>query len=103
MTTARLAPLGSGRWGLSGVLDFATVTQLAQAGERLLRQVPDAAAIEVDLSGVEQANSAGLALLIQWLEMAQERDIQLSYRHLPDSLQRIAAFSNLQDLLPIGH
>nr|WP_209262427.1 STAS domain-containing protein [Thiorhodococcus minor] len=98
-----MLPAESGRWELSGVLDFTTVTHLAEEGMRLLRKVPDRGRVAIDLSGVELANSAGLALLLEWLEMAQTRDIQLSYRRLPDSLRRIAAFSNLQDLLPTGH
>nr|WP_206171456.1 STAS domain-containing protein [Thiorhodococcus mannitoliphagus] len=93
----------SGRWELSGALDFTTVTPLVKEGLGLLRRVPDRGRVEVDLSGVELANSAGLALLLEWLEMAQLRDIQIAYHHLPDSLRRIAAFSNLQDLLPTGH
>ncbi|EXJ16373.1 hypothetical protein D779_0307 [Imhoffiella purpurea] len=63
---------------------------------------PDADTLVIDLAEVDSANSAGLALLLEWLDVARARDIHLSYANVPDSLRRIAAFSNLQDVLPIA-
>ena len=93
----------AGRWCLAGALDFTTVPGLVAETERRFRDPALSALdyLEVDLSAVEFANSAGLALLLEWMEMAESRGIRLVYRHLPDSLYRIAAFSNLQDLLPV--
>lgn len=102
MTQAVLTAVTAGRWRLSGTLDFTTVSRLAAEGQALLAGAAGQAVVEVDLSAVEQANSAGLALLLEWIEMARARGVRLSYAHLPTSLQRIAAFSNLQDLLPTG-
>ena len=104
MTEARLTPLKPGAWRLSGVLDFSTVPCLAREGETLIgaTQAQGLRRLEIDLSGVELTNSAGLALLLEWMRLAQARDIRLTYRHLPDPLARIAAFSNLQGLLPTG-
>lgn len=98
--------LGEGRWRLEGALDFSTVTHLLAVGDDLFRQLggalPSERRLEIDLSAVTSANSAGLALLLEWMEMAGARDVQLTYRHLPDALNRIAAFSNLQGLLPVA-
>jgi len=58
--------------------------------------------VVVDLSGVERANSAGLALLLEWLEVAHAGGLSLSYVHLPESLQRLAAVSNLDAVLPVA-
>lgn len=104
MTSAGLTTIGDGCWRLSGVLDFTSIPRLAIEGEALLESARARGIdlIEVDLSDIQSANSAGLALLLEWMDMAQTRDLRLSYLHLPESLQRIAAFSNLQDLLPIG-
>lgn len=97
MSEARLTPLGEGRYSLEGVLDFATVTRVAGKGIALLRRD---ALVDIDLAGVESANSAGLALLLEWLDVARARGARLAYRNLPDSLVRIAAVSNLATLLP---
>lgn len=98
---ARLTAPEPDRWTLVGVLDFDTVARLAVEGEVLLRTAAarGQTSLVIDLAAVERANSAGLALLLEWLQMAQARGLSLSYAHLPDSLGRLAAVSNLDDLL----
>jgi phospholipid transport system transporter-binding protein len=129
VSATRLMPCGAGRWCLTGAMDFSTVTRLAGEGDALFgslagadsrgvrfwrrwsrstsnahRQVADAERprVEIDLSGVEAANSAGLALLLEWLDMAHARGVCLTYRGIPDSLERIADFSNIRSLLPLA-
>ncbi|AHF02716.1 sulfate transporter [Marichromatium purpuratum 984] len=99
MSATRLSETGPGRWRLDGVLDLATVSRLTREGEALLGV---SASVEVDLDGVRAANSAGLALLLEWLDLARARGVALSYANLPDSLRRIAAFSNILELLPVS-
>lgn len=101
---ARLNAPEFGRWTLAGVLDFDTVGRLAVEGDVLLRTaaVRGQKQLLIDLSGVERANSAGLALLLEWLEMARARGLSLVYAGLPASLHRLAAVSNLGDLLALA-
>ncbi len=96
---ACLIPDGAGRLRVEGPLDFTTVSGLLAAGEERLR---DTDRLQIDLAGVTSANSAGLALLLEWLDLARARGVALRYLNLPDSLMRIAAFSNLETLLPVG-
>lgn len=96
--TARLIATAPGYARVEGELDFTTVTALLAAGEALLRRP---GALEIDLGGVTAANSAGLALILEWLDIARSRRIALQYRDLPESLLRIADFSNLEALLPV--
>ena len=95
---ARLIATGQRDARVEGPLDFDTVGPLLAAGEALLRRP---GALRIDLGGVSAANSAGLALLLEWLDIARSRRITLSYLQLPESLRRIAAFSNLEALLPV--
>jgi len=81
------------------VLDFATVAPLLAEGERLLR---GPGPVEIDLAGVTSANSAGLALLLEWLDLARRRQLRLHFRNLPESLVRLAELTNLGDLLPVA-
>lgn len=90
---------GQGLLLVEGVLDFATVPALAAEGERLL---PASGRVEIDLSGVTAANSAGLALLLEWLEIARRRNLGLRFRDLPDPLVRLARLTNLTNLLPVS-
>ncbi len=99
MKGARLITAGPGRLRVEGVLDFNSVNALATEAESLF---PPSGRLRIDLSGVESANSAGLALLLEWLALARSRRLDLEYLNLPQSLERIAAFSNLGPLLPVA-
>jgi phospholipid transport system transporter-binding protein len=95
---ARLIPSGDGFARLEGPLDFDSVSRLLTAGETLIRRPGP---FQIDLGGVTTANSAGLALLLEWMDLARSRGIEIFYSNLPESLRRIAAFSNLTALLPM--
>lgn len=99
MSGARLISVGSGRLRVEGTLDFSTVSALVGEAESLF---PTRGRLRIDLAGVESANSAGLALLLEWLDRARVRRLELQYLNLPDSLQRIASISNLGHLLPVA-
>lgn len=98
MSQARIEPAGDRHFRVSGVLDYATVAALEARGRLLLAATADAV---VDLSGVERANSAGLALLLEWLDQARAARRRLRYEGVPESLLEIAATSNVAVLLPV--
>lgn len=97
MKGARLITVGPGRLRVEGVLDFGTVNDLVAEAVALF---PAGGRLRIDLEGVESANSAGLALLLEWLAQARSRRLDLRYLNVPDSLERIAALSNLGPLIP---
>ena len=80
-----------------GDLTFSTVSALLADGEALLMELTEPV---VDLSAVNNCDSAGLALLLEWLEMARVGGRSIRYRRLPDALLRIARLSNAEKLLP---
>jgi phospholipid transport system transporter-binding protein len=51
------------------------------------------------MSGVDKADSAGLALLLEWKAQAAARGASISYKEIPDSLAAIARTSEVSDLL----
>jgi phospholipid transport system transporter-binding protein len=99
MSGAWIVPGGHARLDVEGVLDFDTVMPLVDESRRYF--AGEHRRLEVDLRGVCRANSAGLALLLEWLELAQERGISLRFRNLPESLARLASITNLTGLLPV--
>jgi phospholipid transport system transporter-binding protein len=84
---------------LQGTLDFTTVPGLLEQGRKYLS---GSAPLVLDLAAVERANSAGLALLLEWLEAAGRRGQPLVLANLPQSLDDIARMSNVLDLLPMA-
>ena len=81
---------------VTGVLDFDTVTDLLAAGSAAILS-GDAAII--DLSGVTSSDSAGLALLIEWLSVAREAGRKLRYENVSAQIKQIAGLSEVDELL----
>ena len=74
-----LQDLGDGRFSLIGDMSFETAEQILRASEGPFEQHTR---IEVDLSQVEKADSAGLALLLEWITWANHTVNQLVQRGL---------------------
>ena len=88
----RTAP---GRLEARGVLGFETATDALKSGLRLI----DGDACTIDLSKVTEGDSAGLAVLIEWLSAARARGAKLVYEKVPGQILAIARMSDVQDLL----
>ncbi|AFJ02790.1 putative NTP binding protein (contains STAS domain) [Methylophaga frappieri] len=82
---------------VSDVLTFETVAQNLAQSEPLIAELTT---INVDLENVEHSDSAGLALLIQWLRMAKQQDKAIYFSNLPTQMQAMAKASGLETLLP---
>lgn len=94
---AHIDKLQQGVYRLSGVLDFATVTAtLAQ----LRALFEPGVRLEIDLSGLERTNSAGLALLLELQALAKRHSVKLHFSGMPSQLADLARMSNVDDLLP---
>lgn len=106
MPESRLTEIGPGQFALQGSLTLSTVPALARQGRRLLKAVRAGASqepqsVEISLEGVKRSSSAGIALLLDWVDQAGRDGIDLRFRHWPEALVRIARFSNVEELLGI--
>ena len=95
-----LRETGAGRFSLSGAVTMATVAALRSAGLAAFAASP--AAIEVELSAVERADSGALALLIDWLAWARAAGRAMSFTALPAALLALARLSGVDELLAGG-
>jgi|ERR1022692_3850438 phospholipid transport system transporter-binding protein len=89
--------VSSGVYRLEAPLTFATVPVLRQPGlERI-----DAASgdVEFDLQRVAASDSAGLALLIDWLAEARVRQRRLRYMQASEALRALARLSEVESLI----
>ncbi len=86
-----------GSYRLEAPLTFATVPVLRQPG--LERIAAASGTLQIDLRSVAASDSAGLALLIDWLAEAQAQQRTLRYVHAPDSLRALARLSEVESLI----
>jgi phospholipid transport system transporter-binding protein len=78
-----------------GSLEFATVAKLLPLGTAAIES--GHAAI-IDLAGVTDSDSSGLALLIEWLSVAKEARRSLRYEKMPAQLHQLAGLSEVEGL-----
>lgn len=90
--------LGNGRFLLSGELGFATAGFAVDEGERLFEPFQE---LDLDFGHLEKTDSAGLAVLIEWISRARRDGKEIYFRNLPRQLHALAKISEVEDLLPI--
>lgn len=81
---------------VSGALTFLTVKDLWLSAQKLLAAQ---SSWSFDFSGVSSTDSAGLALLIEWIKEAKRQSKTLRYCHVPAQLNRLASAAGVQELL----
>lgn len=98
MDDAQLVENGDGSWLLQGELDFMSVPALLQhAGMNMLgREL-----VTVDLKGVTRADSAGLALLVEWLRESESAGNRIEFVNVPAQLLSIARVCGLEQILSL--
>jgi phospholipid transport system transporter-binding protein len=84
---------------VNGVLHFTTVTALLRSGSEA---IANGHAAVIDLSGVKDSDSSGLALLVEWLSIARAERKTLRYENIPTQLHQLARLSDLEELLTAG-
>jgi phospholipid transport system transporter-binding protein len=88
--------LEGGRARVIGSLHFNTVSALLPAG---VEAIKGGRADVIDLSGVTSSDSAGLALLIEWLSVAKSAGRTLRFENIDSQLQQLARLSEVEELL----
>src|ERR1700680_882650 len=88
--------LDGSRARVTGALHFITVSALLAAG---VAAINDGRATVIDLAGVTASDSAGLALLIEWLSVAKAANHALRFENIPSQLKQLARLSEVEELL----
>lgn len=91
----------NGRFEMHGRLTFASVPSLL-AGARQWQQ-DSAHDIVIDMQAVSHADSAGLALMVEWLNLAQQQNRKLQFVNIPVQLSNLIRISGLEQLIPVNH
>ena len=95
MNGADIEPLGEGRFLVTGVLDAATVGPVLKRSALLFSDSPT---LQIDLAGVTESDSSGLALLIEWLRLAKQNRQQIGFHNMPRQIDALARISEVEEL-----
>ncbi len=96
MSKFELNERADGRFELIGDMSFATASDILRISEQ---SFSGHQALEIDLSQVTRADSAGLALLLEWKAQARQRASEIKFVGIPDSLVAIAQTTEVSHLI----
>jgi len=99
MSVARLERQGGGCYRLAGEITVETVPRLLADAAGLFAAEP----VEIDCEGVEHADSAAVALMLEWMRQADAAGGRIAFRAVPDRVRAIVELSDLEDVIPIAH
>ncbi len=98
MNKADISIKSDGRLAISGELTFDSVPAL---WERCHSRFSEHAELEIDLSDIQRADSAGLALLVECVRLAHQTGKNIRFFNIPTQLLAIARVSSLDQVLPL--
>lgn len=84
----------------SGEAGFDVAKTLASKGCEWLLEQAQGSRVRFDLSGVDQASSAVLSVMLEWLRCARQCHIEVEAVRLSTPLVRLTAMAGLDRLLP---
>ena len=88
--------LGGGSFEISGDMSFETAERILRASQRAFEQYEN---VRVDMSAVKKADSAGLALLLEWMSWKRQGVAKIDFVAIPASVLAIAHTAELKDLV----
>lgn len=90
---------GDGVFEISGRMTFQTVPELVTNANRWLAD--SNGAVTIDLGKVALADSAGVALLLEWVQQAQAARRDLKFVNFPDQVKRLINVSGLNQVFGV--
>ena len=99
MRDCEFTSLGDGRFAVSGSLALDTAADAY--AESMVKFTPFSE-LEIDLSGVVRADSAGLALMLEWGYWARSTAREIQFKNIPDQILGIARISEVEGILSAG-
>ena len=79
---------------VSGALTLATALALCESGKAQMD-----ADMVVDLKEVTEVDSTALSVLFEWRRTAQQKNLKIAFRNLPDSMLSLASLYGVADLV----
>lgn len=90
MSKLNIIDQGAGNFIIDGDLTFSTIDRQTVKSFAFLKKAKH---VTIDLSRVSSTDSAGLALMIEWIKYARDHKIQLRFKNIPEQLLNLARLS----------
>ncbi|WP_027149679.1 lipid asymmetry maintenance protein MlaB [Methylobacter tundripaludum] len=90
MSQLNIIKENNGHFVIDGDLTFATIDKQTLKSFSFLKAAKE---ITIDLSRVSNTDSAGLALMIEWIKYSRQNRTQLSFKNIPEQLLNLAKLS----------
>jgi phospholipid transport system transporter-binding protein len=84
---------------VEGRVGFHNLVQIREAGEAAIAAAADG--VVIDLSALDNGNSAAVALLMAWYRAAEIQNKSIVFVAAPEELANIVELSGLTDVLPL--
>ncbi len=94
----RLESKGDGHFALNGVIDFNTVNDILLQSKQAFTL---GGQVVVDFSGVTQANSAALALMVEWRTWIGSTVDDIQFQQVPEGLGQLAHVCEVSSVIGI--
>jgi phospholipid transport system transporter-binding protein len=92
MSKLTIVKEGVGHYIVDGDLTFAAMDKKTLKSFAFLTATKQ---VTMDLGGVGNADSAGLALMLEWVKITRSKRVQLHFRNIPEQLLNLAKLSGL--------
>lgn len=99
MSEFTLEDLGDGHFAVSGEITFDTAEKVLRVSESMFDEHTQ---LEVDLSEITMSDSAGLALLLEWVTWANHSVREIRFTGMPEKILAIARTTEVEGLLTRG-
>lgn len=90
-----------GNFSMGGELTFKSANRVLEKTARLFDKRNSAShpAVTLDLSGIARADSAGLALILEWCKQSAANGQELHFANIPQQLQAIARVAGVDAII----
>lgn len=94
MTENGFTARGNGAFEVSGRVTFQTVPQFLGHTDKWLQS--DTSRVTIDMQGVTLTDSAGLALMIEWLQLARAAKREIVFTNIPEQMRDLIRVNGLE-------
>jgi len=85
---------------VTGTLTFESVVKIWKLGLQAIRSIQTQTPIQVNLEGLRQSDSSGLALWSSWMRAAYRQKKSLRFVNIPAFMQDLIRVHGLEAILP---